>query len=226
WDISEKDHLPEYMQFCYQALLDVYKEIEETMTEEGKLYRLDYAIEAMKNQVRAYFREAEWFHNYHVPTMEEYMAVALVTSGYAMLSTTSFVGMGDVATKEVFEWSFSDPKMVTASAIICRLMSDIVSHKFEQKRGHVASAIECYTKQHGATEEEAVKEFRKQIADAWKDINEECLYPTTVPMPLLTRILNLARVIDVVYKTEDGYTHAGVMLKDFVASLLIDPVPI
>ncbi|XVF70504.1 hypothetical protein PTKIN_Ptkin11bG0167100 [Pterospermum kingtungense] len=38
WDTSEKDQLPEYMQIRYQALLDVYKEIEEKMTKQGKLY--------------------------------------------------------------------------------------------------------------------------------------------------------------------------------------------
>ncbi|XVF70500.1 hypothetical protein PTKIN_Ptkin11bG0166700 [Pterospermum kingtungense] len=224
WDISEKDQLPEYMQICYQALLDVYKEIEEKMREIRKLYRLDYAKEAMKNQVRAYFLEAEWFHNQHVPTLEEYMPLALVTSAYAMLATTSFVGMGEVATEEAFAWIRNDPTIVTASTIVCRLMDDIVSHKFEEKRGHVASAVACYMTQHGATEEEAVKVFNEQITNAWKDINEECLYPTTVPMPLLVRILNLARVIDVVYKNEDGYTHAEDVLKDFVASLLVDPV--
>ena len=63
--------------------------------------------------------------------------------------------------------------------------------------------------QHGATEEEATNELSKQVKDAWKDINEECLNPTTVPMPFLTRILNLARVMDLVYKDEDGYTNAG-----------------
>jgi hypothetical protein len=40
--------------------------------------------------------------------------------------------------------------------------------------------------QHGATEEEAVNELRKEITDAWKDINEEYLYPTIVPMPVVT----------------------------------------
>ncbi|KAB1215222.1 (-)-germacrene D synthase [Morella rubra] len=79
--------------------------------------------------------------------------------------------------------------------------------------------------QHSATEEEAVMEFQKQVTDVWKDINEECLYPTPVPMPLLTRILNLARVMDVAYKDGDGYTNADIVLKDFVASLLVDPVP-
>jgi hypothetical protein len=80
--------------------------------------------------------------------------------------------------------------------------------------------------QHGATEEEAINEFRIQVRDAWKDINEECLYPTSVPMPILTRVLNLARVIDVLYKDEDCYTHAGTLLKAFVTSMLIDPVPV
>jgi hypothetical protein len=81
--------------------------------------------------------------------------------------------------------------------------------------------------QHGAIEEkEAIKELRKQVTDAWKDINEECFYPTTVPMPLVMPILNLACVTDVIYKDEDGYTNAGVVLKDFVASLLVEPVPL
>jgi hypothetical protein len=80
-------------------------------------------------------------------------------------------------------------------------------------------------KQHGATEAEAIKEFQKEITDAWKDINQECLYPTIVPMPLVSQILNFTRVIDVIYKDEDGYTHAEIVLKDFVASLLVDPVP-
>jgi hypothetical protein len=80
--------------------------------------------------------------------------------------------------------------------------------------------------QHDATEEEAIEELQKQVTNAWKDINEECLYPTTVPMPLVMPILNLARVIDVIYKDGDNYTNAGVLLKDFVASLLVDPVPL
>ncbi|TXG46287.1 hypothetical protein EZV62_028215 [Acer yangbiense] len=196
WDISAIDQLPEYMKCCYEALLDVYSENEKDFACEGKLYRLDYAKEAMKDIVRNYFWEAR-------------------------------NGMGDIVTKQAFEWLFTDPnKMVQASSLICRLMDDMVSHKFEQKRGHVASSVECFMNQHGATEEETCNEFRKQVRSAWKDINEECLLPTVVPMPLLTRVLNLARVIDVVYKDEDGYTHAGVILKDFVASLLINPVPI
>ncbi|XP_050369625.1 (-)-germacrene D synthase-like [Argentina anserina] len=226
WDISAMDELPEYMKVAYEALLDVYAEAEQELASEGESYHIDYAKEAMKRLVRAYHAEAKWFHKNYTPSMDEYMEVALITSAYSMLATTAFVGMGDIVTKESFEWIFSDPKIVKASAVVCRLMDDIVSHKFEQKRGHVASAVECYMMQYGATEEDTIVEFRKQVSDAWKDINEECLRPTPLDMPLLMRVLNLTRVIDVVYKSEDGYTHAGTVLKDFVASLLIDPVTV
>jgi hypothetical protein len=83
----------------------------------------------MKNQIRAYFHEAKWFHKNHIPTMDEYMHIALVSSAYPMLATTSLVGMGDVVTKDAFEWLFSDPKLVRASAVVCRLQDDIVSHE-------------------------------------------------------------------------------------------------
>ncbi|CAL5402871.1 unnamed protein product [Camellia sinensis] len=226
WEISAIDQLPEYMKPCYQALLDVYNMIDEEMARKETSYRVHYAKSAMKNLVRAYFEEAKWFHQGYVPSIEEYMRVALVTSCYTMLTTTSLVGMGEVVSKEAFDWVSSAPLIVQASSVVCRLMDDIVSRKFEQKRGHVASAVECYMKQHDASEEEVLIEFHKQVTNAWKDINAECLHPIEVPMPLLLRVVNLARVIDVLYKDEDSYTHSGTRLKDFVTSVLIDPVPI
>ncbi|XP_059590945.1 valencene synthase [Vitis vinifera] len=226
WDINSIDQLPEYMKLCYAALLDVYKEIEEEMEKEGNQYRVHYAKEVMKNQVRAYFAEAKWLHEEHVPTIEEYLHVALVSSGYCMLATTSLVGMGEIATKEAFDWVTSDPKIMSSSNFIARLMDDISSHKFEQKREHVASAIECYMKQYviSVSEEQAYSEFRKQIENAWMDISQECLKPTAVPMPLLARVLNLTRAADVIYKEQDSYTHVGKVMKNNIAAFFINPI--
>ncbi|KAJ9671618.1 hypothetical protein PVL29_025364 [Vitis rotundifolia] len=225
WDASSIDQLPDYMKVCYQALLDVYEEMQEEMTKQGKLYRVHYAKAALKRQVQAYLLEAKWLKQEYIPTMEEYMSNGLVTGGCSILTTTSFVGMGDIVTKEAFDWVFSDPKMIRASNVIIRLMDDIVSHEFEQKRGHVASAVECYVKQFGVSKEEAYDEFKKQVENAWKDLNEEFLQPTAVPVPLLTRVLNLSRVMDVLYKDEDEYTLVGPLMKDLVTGMLIDPVP-
>ncbi|KAF3943865.1 hypothetical protein CMV_029611 [Castanea mollissima] len=226
WDISCIDQLPEYMQICYRALFDVFEAIENELAKKERSYRVSYAKDAMKRLVRAYFDEAKWFHQNYIPTMEEYMHLALKTSGYPMLTAISFLGMDDIVTKEAFDWVFSNPKIITASSVICRLMDDMKSHKFEQERGHAASAVECYMKQHGVSEQVVHDEFNRQVANAWKDINEECIRPTVVPMPLLLRVLNLARVMDVLYKEGDGYTHVGKEMKDNVASVLIDPIPL
>nr|F6M8H7.1 RecName: Full=Probable sesquiterpene synthase; Short=SmSTPS [Santalum murrayanum]AEF32537.1 putative sesquiterpene synthase [Santalum murrayanum] len=224
WDVGSLDQLPEYMKPCYKSILDVYNEIEEEMANQGSLFRMHYAKEVMKTIVEGYMDEAKWCHEKYVPTFQEYMSVALVTSGYTFLTTISYLGMGEIASKEAFDWLFSHPPVIEASESVGRLMDDMRSHKFEQERGHVASGIECYMKQYGVTEEEAHDEFRKRLVKAWKDINEECLRPYRVPKPLLTRILNLTRVIDVIYKNEDGYTHVKKAMKDNIASLLIDPV--
>uniref|UniRef100_F6HN25 Valencene synthase n=1 Tax=Vitis vinifera TaxID=29760 RepID=F6HN25_VITVI len=222
WDSNSIDHLPEYMKLSYMALLDVYKEIEEEMEKEGNQYRVHYAKEVMKNQVRAYFAEAKWLHEEHRPTIEEYMRVAVVSSGYYLIATTSLVGMGERATKEAFDWVTNDPKIMSSSSLIARLMDDIRSHKFEQEREHVASAIECYMNQYGGSEEQAYNNFQKQIENAWMDINQECLKPTDVPMPILALILNLARAADVFYEEQDGYTHVGKVMKNNIASCFID----
>ncbi|KAJ9676221.1 hypothetical protein PVL29_024961 [Vitis rotundifolia] len=224
WDINSIDHLPEYMKLSYMALLDVYKEIEEEMEKEGNQYRVHYAKEVMKNQVRAYFAEAKWLHEEHRPTIEEYMRVAVVSSGYCLIATTSLVGMGERATKEAFDWVTNDPKIMSSSSLIARLMDDIRSHKFEQEREHVASAIECYMNQYGGSEEQVYNNFQKQIENAWMDINQECLKPTAVPMPILALILNLARAADVFYEEQDGYTHVGKVMKNNIASCFIDPI--
>ncbi|KAM1020778.1 hypothetical protein ACFX2I_041969 [Malus domestica] len=223
WDVSAMDQLPEYMKVCYRALLDIYSEIHEKLVHEGKLYHIHHAIEAMKKQVRGYFVEGKLFRQKHIPSLDDYMSISLVTSGYPLLITTSFVGMEE-ATIDSFDWLLNSPQAVKAASTVARLMDDIADHKLEQENEHLVSAVTCYMMKYGATKEEAVIELRRQVNKAWKDINEACLHPTAVPMPLLIRILNFARVMDVVYKCEDGYTIAEGGLKDFIVSTLVEPV--
>ncbi|KAL6204841.1 hypothetical protein ACLB2K_022108 [Fragaria x ananassa] len=97
---------------------------------------------------------------------------------------------------------------------------------FEQKRGHVSSAVECYMKEFGVTEEEASIGLCRQASDAWKDINESLLLPNAVSRTVLTRIHCITCAIDVVYKYGDGYTAPDDTLKNLIASTLIEQVPL
>ncbi|XP_028060759.1 vetispiradiene synthase 2-like [Camellia sinensis] len=226
WDVSAMDELPDYMKALYRALLNVYDEVERDLAKQGRAFGVHHSKEAFKEIVRSYEIEAEWFKEEYVASFEEYMKNALVTSTGRLHTTSCFMGLeADVATTEAFEWILTKPKMVAASGAIGRLIDDVMSHDEEQERGHVATGLDCYMKQHGVSKQEAIVELYKMIENAWRDINEEMLKPTAISMKLLIRVLNLSRISDVVYKYVDGYTHPEI-IKDHVISLFEDPIPI
>ncbi|CAK9321897.1 unnamed protein product [Citrullus colocynthis] len=225
WDRSMVHILPEYMKPFYVAMLDLYEEISKEIGKDESSLHLQIAIGGIKKLAESYFKEAKWLNKKYKPNFKEYMDLALSTTGYTMLITISFLGMGEIVTNEVLEWLSKGPQIIKASTIICRLMDDMVSHKFEQEREHVASAVECYMEQYGCSEEEACVELHKQVVDAWKDTNEACLHPIAVPMPILMRVVNFSRVMNLLYLDEDGYTNARSETKSLIKSLLVDLIP-
>ncbi|XP_049345383.1 sesquiterpene synthase 9-like [Solanum verrucosum] len=214
WDANATDSIPPYMRPDYQALLDIYSEMEQVLSKDGKLDRVYYAKYEMKKLVRAYFKEAQWLNDAnYIPKYEEHMENSLVSAAYMMASTTSLIGMEEFISRDTFEWLMNEPLIVRASSLISRAMDDIVGHEDEQERGHVASIIECYMKGVWSFKARDYIKFQKEVTNAWKDINKELFRPTEVPMFVLERVLNFARVIDTLYKEEDGYTNAKGKLK-------------
>nr|UYW66144.1 delta-cadinene synthase [Salvia pomifera] len=220
WDISVADELPPYMRICYEALLGVYAEMEVEMAKRGQSYRLQYAKKEMIKLMAAYMEEAEWCYSKYVPTMKEYMKLALVSGAYMMLATSSLVGMEDPITKHDFDWITNEPPILQAASVICRLMDDMVGHGIEQK----ITGVDCYMKENDCSKTEAFSEFWKRVNKAWKDLNEECLEPREASMPILTRVVNLARVINILYVDEDAYTNSKTRTKELITLVLVDPV--
>ncbi|KAK7342587.1 hypothetical protein VNO80_25542 [Phaseolus coccineus] len=182
----------------------------------GTIEELELFTSAIERLVQAHMAEARWCYTNHIPTMEEYMEVRGISSGYPFLMTLSFLGMEDT-TEEVLIWATNEPVIIAASTAIARIMDDIVG----DEREHVVSSIYCYMKQHKVSRKCAIEELQKLVENAWKDINDACLAPTQVPMTFLIRAVNFARVIDVLYKDEDNYTNAGGIMKDHIESLLV-----
>ncbi|KAK2967983.1 hypothetical protein RJ640_027643 [Escallonia rubra] len=227
WDISVINQLPEYMKPLYAALLGLYDGFEEEMTKQGKSYAACYAREHMKDLVKAYNTEAKWFLAGYLPRFDEYMDIASVTSTNFVLASACFLGMAEVATKEAYDWLRTKPKSLMACVTIGRLVDDIATYEVEKERGQLATGIECYMKEHDVSKEEAISEFKTRIEDAWKDLNEELMKPTSVSKHLVIRIMNLARLLDVTYKNfDDGYTHPEKVLKAHVLKLLVNPVDV
>ncbi|KAJ0590975.1 putative (-)-beta-caryophyllene synthase [Helianthus annuus] len=224
WSITCIDMLPEYMKQTYQALMDTYKEMEEIM--EGEAYRLNYAIESMKEFIRSFMVEAKWAYEEYVPTIEEHMSISIVSSGCYMLIATCFVGMGDTVTDETLKWVLTHPPLVKASGVIGRLMDDLCSRKEEKERKNAASTIDSYMKQYNVTEEYVHSIFKNQIEDAWKDFTQETFVCKNVPMPLKNCVVNLGRIADALYRSKDTFTLVGEELISHIKSLLIHRINI
>ncbi|KAL4272862.1 hypothetical protein GQ457_13G000910 [Hibiscus cannabinus] len=223
WEMSAVDELQDYTKVICKAVLVVFDEIADEAVKEGRAYGVPYAKAAFIRLVNNYQAEVKWYQDGYVPTFEEYMSVAMKTSTFDLFITISFIGMGEVEGTEAFEWLRNDHKIMKVTNAIGRLMDDIASHKFEQLREHSPSSVECFMKQHKLSEELTLKYFAKLLEDAWKDVNEECMRPTTVHRDLLIRPLNFARASYLCYKHGDGYTHPE-YLKDDIFTLFVDPI--
>lgn len=81
-------------------------------------------------------------------------------------------------------------------------------------------------KEHGTSEQEAYIEIQNEVTNAWKDINKEFLSPMEmeVPMFVLERALNLARISHTFFKDEDGYTNPKSNVKELITLLFVESV--
>ncbi|KAK6805149.1 hypothetical protein RDI58_002934 [Solanum bulbocastanum] len=214
------------MKISYKALLDLYNDYETELSKDGRSDVVQYAKERMKETVRNYFVEAKWLIDGYMPPFSEYLRAALVTSTYYLRTTTSCFGM-KCANKEDFERFAKNPKILEANVTLCRVIDDLATYEVEKDRGQIVTEIECYMRDHGASTEEAMEKFQEMAETAWKDLNEGILQPTPVSMKILTRILNLARIMGVVYKhNQDGYRHPEKVLKPHIIALFVDSIKI
>ncbi|KAJ9535900.1 hypothetical protein OSB04_un000941 [Centaurea solstitialis] len=226
WSITCLDMLPNYMKPIYQVLLDVYKEMEEMLAKDGKAHHPSYSRDSVIEMVTCYMTQEKWNKQGYIPTPEEHLPVALISVGANMTIVSSFVGMGDVVTDDSFKWLLTKPHILHCLNVISRLLDDLVSHKEEQERKHVASSVETYMKQNDVKEDDACDYLYKKVEDAWKDINRESLIIKDVPRPLIKCVINMARSTNYMYKDGEGFKNVGEELIHHIKSLLIHPMDI
>ncbi|KAK8545845.1 hypothetical protein V6N12_026663 [Hibiscus sabdariffa] len=207
WDISALDQLPEdYLKILYGAVLNVYDEVDRMASNDGR---------------------SQWTNEGYLPTFDEYLEIALHSSAAILVIAQVLVGMEE-ADANAFRWlKIGDSKSLAAIKLIARLYDDIATNEDEEKRGLVACGTKCYMKQYGVSKEEAIQEFRKRLGVAWNELNEELITrPRIVPVQILKRLVNIARVIDLTYKDGDGFTMSEKVLKHHISNVLIHPIPI
>lgn len=122
---------------------------------------------------------------------------------------------------------YCDFPVYASSIDLSNLINEVkcIYMKFESQRAQKqVTSIDAYMKTFGVTENVAVLELKKMIENAWKSINEDHLKTTEVSTELLTRIMNLARMTDVVYRYNDRFTFPEKTIEEYINLLFIAPV--
>ncbi|CAN0890928.1 (-)-germacrene D synthase [Linum grandiflorum] len=217
----------------FQSFIDAYDEIEAITTEEGRPYCVEYAKQGLHTTVKLYFEERKWLAKDIMPTLEEYKKISSLSTVYQQMVCLTLSGMGELASKEAFEWLLAFPEILLASSDHCRLMDDIVTYELESKRGHPPSSVQVYMNQFGVTKEEAIEALFSMIEDDWRTINREMLNPQLtdadvdvvhIPKEVRSILLGFAQVMEVLYKGADWYTFSGTIIKDQLTAMLVTPI--
>nr|XP_043610682.1 (-)-germacrene D synthase-like isoform X2 [Erigeron canadensis] len=103
---------------------------------------------------------------------------------------------------------------------------DYAKESEEQQRNHIASSVEIYMKEHDLTEEEAYDLLKQRVEDAWKVLNRETLICKDIPMALKMRAINLARVIDTLYKNDDNLKNVGEEIQGYIKSCFVNAMSV
>ncbi|XP_021666789.2 probable terpene synthase 13 isoform X2 [Hevea brasiliensis] len=220
WDIAAAEQLPDYMRTCFNALDKVTNEISYKLYKQHGWNPVDSLRKTWASLCDAFLVEARWFASGRLPSAGEYLENGIVSSGVHVVLVHIFFLLGYGVSSEAVEFIDNNPGIISSSATILRLWDDLGSAKDEGQDGHDGSYVECYMKEYkGCSVETARKQVTQMISDAWKQLNQECLFPKSFSSTFSKACLNLARMVPLMYSYDDNQRLP--VLEHHVKSLLL-----
>ncbi|KAL5054412.1 hypothetical protein RYX36_035094 [Vicia faba] len=220
WDLAAIEQLPDCMKACFKALYDTTNEFALRTHLKTGWNPISSLIKSWIKLLSAFLQEAKWFASGHVPTSEEYLKNAIVSTGVHVILVHAFFYMGQNITDKTVSIIDDFPTIISTTATILRLCDDLEGDKDVNCDGNDGSYSKCYMKDNPRVSIGQTREhIRKQISDAWKQLNKECLNTNELPSSFTKLCLNAARMVPVMY-SYDGNTPSK--LQKYVKSLLSD----
>ncbi|CAL4914377.1 unnamed protein product [Urochloa decumbens] len=225
WDESYIYLLPEYMKKFFLKAITNFKEFEDELEPHEK-YRVSYARKAFQLISKSYLQEAEWSHHDYVPSFSDHVNVSTISAGGQMICIGLLLGMGDIATKEVFEWAIGNNKdVIRACGEMSRFMDDMADFKRGRNKMDVATSVQCYMKEHNVTGEVALAKIGSFVEDAWKTLNQT-LFEHHDLLPVLQRVTNFAMSLMIIFHDQrDRYTNSK-ELKEILKGQFVNHIPL
>lgn len=225
WDESDVSLLPEYLKKLFLKVIRNFTEFEDELEPHEK-YRIAYLRKMFQCTSKSYLQEVEWCNQDYIPSFNDHVKVSGTSAGIELISVALLQGMGDVATKEVFEWAIgSNNDVIRACAEVTRFMDDMADFKRGKNKTDVATSVECYIKEHNVTSEVALAKIGSFVEDAWKTLNQ-ALIEYHALLPIVQRVTNFAISMMLLFHDKiDRYTNSE-ELKETLESLFVKHIPL
>nr|U3LW50.1 RecName: Full=Tau-cadinol synthase; Short=LaCADS; AltName: Full=(+)-gamma-cadinene synthase; AltName: Full=Gamma-cadinene synthase [Lavandula angustifolia]AGL98418.1 cadinol synthase [Lavandula angustifolia] len=225
WSMDGIDGVPDYLKIAYHFVVSAFEDYERDAGKLGKQFAAPYFKQTIQQLARAYNQELKWvMGTQSMPSFQDYAKNSEITSCIYIMSASVFHGLESV-TQETIDWLKNEPNFAVSTGMIGRYWDDIGSHERESRGGKMLTAVGCYMKQYGVSKKEAVRKFREQVEDLWKDVNKGYTAMTCMPRETAVLFLNYARMCDASYteNNDDGYTDPD-FSKRKISALFLDPL--
>ncbi|KAK1432622.1 hypothetical protein QVD17_09520 [Tagetes erecta] len=226
WDIHAIEHMPKYLQVGFGALYNTINEIgSNTSIAQGE-HITPLLVKVWGELLESFLVEAKWTRDNHIPTLEDYLDNAwLSSSGVVILTHGYFLINQELIKKDVTESLEKYYDLMKWSSMVFRLYNDLATSPDEIERGKTVNAISCYMHEKGVCEEVGRAYITTLIDEAWmKLIKLHCCQE--LPNPFTEMAINLARISCCTYQYGDGHGAPDARAKDRVLSVIIEPIKI
>nr|3S9V_A Chain A, Abietadiene synthase, chloroplastic [Abies grandis]3S9V_B Chain B, Abietadiene synthase, chloroplastic [Abies grandis]3S9V_C Chain C, Abietadiene synthase, chloroplastic [Abies grandis]3S9V_D Chain D, Abietadiene synthase, chloroplastic [Abies grandis] len=225
WDLSLVDQMPQQMKICFVGFYNTFNDIAKEGRERQGRDVLGYIQNVWKVQLEAYTKEAEWSEAKYVPSFNEYIENASVSIALGTVVLISALFTGEVLTDEVLSKIDRESRFLQLMGLTGRLVNDTKTYQAERGQGEVASAIQCYMKDHPKiSEEEALQHVYSVMENALEELNREFVN-NKIPDIYKRLVFETARIMQLFYMQGDGLTLSHDMeIKEHVKNCLFQPV--
>ncbi|TKW32141.1 hypothetical protein SEVIR_2G150200v4 [Setaria viridis] len=217
-DLIERWDADAGIEFCSEDVEILFRAVYDTNNQiaaKGAVVQnrrvVDHIAQVWLALVRAYMVEADWARTRHVPTMEEYMAVAEVSIALGPVVAPSIYLVGPEISEDMVRGpEYKD--LLRHMSITIRLLNDIRTHKKEMSEGCINSIRMCALRDgpevSPASIEAAEREIRGVIADSRRELLRLVVSEAGVlPRPCRDIFWNSHKIAHHFYAERDGFSR-------------------
>lgn len=226
WDPSLIDDLPDHIKIAFQFFFNTANELAVQVVNKQGRDMVAILKDCWERYVESYLLEAEWIAAGHVPTFNEYIENAQVSSGMGIVNLVPILLMGNLIPDNILDEIYYPSKIQELSELTIRLTDDLRDFEDEKHRGEIASTIGCYMKENpDSTTEDTLNHIKGILQHSFKEFNWEFLKQDNVPWCCKRFTFNIARGIQFLYKYGDGISISNMEVKDQIFKILVHQVP-